>query len=410
MGQIPGRCCSCRPSTRSTRLDLAADTPVAYITQTTLSVDDTRAVIAALKRRFTDIVGPDIDDICYATQNRQSAVRELAKVADVILVVGAKNSSNSNRLREIGVECGVPSYLIADGSELDAAWVRGRRRRRHHRRRFGTRGRWSTALSTALRALGAIEVSVLPGIEEKVEFRLPAELVRARADSLAQPPDAATAIHRWRSRYCRRRASAPTSCASSLRGGARYPLVLMLEPLFRCNLACAGCGKIDYPDGDSQPPPVASPSASQAVDECGAPVVSIAGGEPLLHKEIDSDRRGHHRAAQVRLPVHERAAAAEAHRIVQAQPVFRLVGAPRRRPRDARPLRVRDRRLRARGRGDPRGQGARLSRQHQLHAVQRRRARSASHGSSTTSARSASTASPCRPATRTSARPTRRIS
>jgi hypothetical protein len=109
-------------------LNLAADTRVAYITQTTLSVDDTRAIIAALKRRFTDIVGPDINDICYATQNRQSAVRELAKLADVILVVGAKNSSNSNRLREIGVEAGVPSYLVADGSELmrmgpDAALV-----------------------------------------------------------------------------------------------------------------------------------------------------------------------------------------------------------------------------------------------------------------------------------------------
>jgi 4-hydroxy-3-methylbut-2-enyl diphosphate reductase len=74
--------------------------------------------------RAIDIVGPDTDDICYATPNRQSAVRELAKVVDVILVVGAKNSSNSNRLREIGVEIGVPSYLIADGSELQSGWFR----------------------------------------------------------------------------------------------------------------------------------------------------------------------------------------------------------------------------------------------------------------------------------------------
>src|SRR5438105_8215010 len=118
MGQVPGPVVLVQTEDDVAALELAAVMPIAYVTQTTLSVDDTRAVIAALKRRFTDIVGPDTDDICYATQNRQSAVRELAKVADVILVVGAKNSSNSNRLREIGAEEGVPSYLIADGSEL----------------------------------------------------------------------------------------------------------------------------------------------------------------------------------------------------------------------------------------------------------------------------------------------------
>ena len=104
-------------------LTIPTGTPVAYITQTTLSIDDTKGIIASLKRKFTDIVGPETTDICYATQNRQTAVRELAKVADVILVVGAKNSSNSNRLVEIGREVGVPSYLIADGSELDPAWL-----------------------------------------------------------------------------------------------------------------------------------------------------------------------------------------------------------------------------------------------------------------------------------------------
>ena len=109
-------------------LTIPADTPVAYITQTTLSIDDTKGIIVALKKRFTDIVGPETTDICYATQNRQTAVRELAKIADVILVVGAKNSSNSNRLREIGIEEGVPSYLIADGSELDPAGCAARRR------------------------------------------------------------------------------------------------------------------------------------------------------------------------------------------------------------------------------------------------------------------------------------------
>ena len=105
-------------------LDLEADRPLAYITQTTLSVDDTRGIIAALKGRFTDIVGPETRDICYATQNRQSSVRDLGRIADVILVVGANNSSNSNRLREIGSEHNVPSYLIADGAMLDADWVK----------------------------------------------------------------------------------------------------------------------------------------------------------------------------------------------------------------------------------------------------------------------------------------------
>ena len=179
MGQVPGPVLLVQDEQDVSRLELATDTPVAYVTQTTLSVDDTRSVIAALKRRFTDIVGPDIHDICYATQNRQSAVRALAKVADVILVVGAKNSSNSNRLREIGIESGVASYLVADGSELDLSWVRD----------AGVIGITAGASAPetlvdgvidALGALGPVDVSTLPGIEEKVEFRLPAELLRAR--------------------------------------------------------------------------------------------------------------------------------------------------------------------------------------------------------------------------------------
>ena len=121
------------------RLDLPDDAPVAYVTQTTLSVDDTRGVIAALQARFSDLEGPNVSDICYATQHRQSAVRDLCAVADLLLVVGSRNSSNSNRLREIGVEQGLPSYLIADGSELDPAWLRGVRDRGAHRRRLGTR-------------------------------------------------------------------------------------------------------------------------------------------------------------------------------------------------------------------------------------------------------------------------------
>jgi 4-hydroxy-3-methylbut-2-enyl diphosphate reductase len=156
-------------------LDLPNDERVAYITQTTLSIDDTRNVINSLKRRFKDIVGPETSDICYATQNRQNAVRELCRVADVILVVGAKNSSNSNRLCEIGLEEGVPSYLIADGSELDPAWVEGKNR-------IGLTAGASAPeelvknVIDALRRLGEVDVSTMDGTREKIEFRLPAEL------------------------------------------------------------------------------------------------------------------------------------------------------------------------------------------------------------------------------------------
>ena len=89
------------------------------MTQTTLSVDETRDVIEALKQRFPNIVGPDVRDICYATQNRQQAVRDLASRVDLLLVVGAANSSNSNRLRDVGIELGKPSYLVEDADALD---------------------------------------------------------------------------------------------------------------------------------------------------------------------------------------------------------------------------------------------------------------------------------------------------
>src|ERR1700754_2256514 len=124
MGQVPGPVLLVQNVDDVAALTLPVETPVAYITQTTLSVDDTKDIILALQQRFKDIQGPDIRDICYATQNRQSAVRDLSKLVDVILVVGAANSSNSNRLREIGTEVGVPSYLIADGNALNAEWLK----------------------------------------------------------------------------------------------------------------------------------------------------------------------------------------------------------------------------------------------------------------------------------------------
>jgi 4-hydroxy-3-methylbut-2-enyl diphosphate reductase len=175
MGQIDGRVLLVQNEREAEALDLPDDTPVAYITQTTLSVDDTRGVIAALQRRFPDIVGPDVRDICYATQNRQRAVRELCRQVDVLLVVGAANSSNSNRLREIGLECGIPSHLLADGGELDPAWVAGARV-------VGITAGASAPeamvahVVDALRAIAPVELSTMEGLQENVEFKLPPEL------------------------------------------------------------------------------------------------------------------------------------------------------------------------------------------------------------------------------------------
>ena len=149
---------------------------LAYVTQTTLSVDDTRGVIEALKDRFPDIVGPDIKDICYATQNRQGAVRDLSKVADVILVIGANNSSNSNRLRELGQECNVPSYLIPDATELDPTWLSSAGT-------VGVTAGASAPESLVQEVIGRLStlfdttVTNLNGVEENVHFKLPKELV-----------------------------------------------------------------------------------------------------------------------------------------------------------------------------------------------------------------------------------------
>ena len=156
-------------------LPLAVDTPIAYITQTTLSVDDTRGVIAALDERFDDVMGPDVADICYATQNRQTAVRDLARQSDLLIVVGARNSSNSSRLREIGDEMGVPSYLVDDGDGVDAAWLDG----------VATVGITAGASApdaliesviAAIATVRPVSVKQLDGVTEDVEFTLPPQL------------------------------------------------------------------------------------------------------------------------------------------------------------------------------------------------------------------------------------------
>ncbi len=175
MGRIPGNVYLVSSPEDAATLEVKDPERVAYVTQTTLSVDDTREVIEALKVRFPKIVGPDVKDICYATQNRQAAVRELAKEVNVILVVGAKNSSNSNRLREIGEEMGVPSYLIDDARALDPKWLTDAKS-------IGVTAGASAPeelvqeLIARLRDFGDLELELLDGIKESVYFKLPEQL------------------------------------------------------------------------------------------------------------------------------------------------------------------------------------------------------------------------------------------
>jgi 4-hydroxy-3-methylbut-2-enyl diphosphate reductase len=124
-GQAPERTLLVQDVEEARRLEVADPENLAYLTQTTLSVDETNEIIAVLRERFPAIVGPPREDICYATQNRQDAVKEVARRADVVLVIGSVNSSNSNRLAEVAREAGAPAYLVDDETEVDPAWLEG---------------------------------------------------------------------------------------------------------------------------------------------------------------------------------------------------------------------------------------------------------------------------------------------
>jgi 4-hydroxy-3-methylbut-2-enyl diphosphate reductase len=153
-------------------LQVVDEDMLAYVSQTTLSVDDTADIIAALKHRFPNISEPKKGDICYATTNRQEAVKFMAPRSDVVIVVGSPNSSNSNRLREVAEKMGVPAYMVDNATQLDPAWFLGRQR-------IGVTAGASApeilveAVVDRLREFGVKSVRVLEGIEENVTFPMP---------------------------------------------------------------------------------------------------------------------------------------------------------------------------------------------------------------------------------------------
>ncbi len=157
------------------QLCVANPEKLAYVTQTTLSVDDAAAITAALSKRFPSIVGPKKNDICYATQNRQDAVKQMALQCDVVIVVGSKNSSNSNRLREVAQNLGIPAYLVDRAGQMEPAWFIGKSR-------VGVTAGASAPeilveqVIARLGELGAGSVMALDGVPENVVFRLPREL------------------------------------------------------------------------------------------------------------------------------------------------------------------------------------------------------------------------------------------
>ncbi|HET9846815.1 MAG TPA: 4-hydroxy-3-methylbut-2-enyl diphosphate reductase [Nitrospira sp.] len=176
LGQVPDKFHLVSSVEDVQRLQVHNTTNLSYVTQTTLSVDECRDIVGALHRRFPHIKGPHQEDICYATQNRQNAVKELSKLVDVILVIGSPNSSNSNRLRELGEHCGIRSYLIDSAADINPEWVK-------NAKAIGITAGASAPevlveeVVAYLKTYGSGDVEDLTVIEEDVEFLLPKELI-----------------------------------------------------------------------------------------------------------------------------------------------------------------------------------------------------------------------------------------
>jgi 4-hydroxy-3-methylbut-2-enyl diphosphate reductase len=176
LGQVPDKFHLVSSVEDVEKLQVQNTANLSYVTQTTLSVDECRDIVGALHKRFPHIKGPHQEDICYATQNRQNAVKELSKLVDVILVIGSPNSSNSNRLRELGEHCGISSYLIDSAADINPEWVK-------KAKAIGITAGASAPevlveeVVAYLKTYGSAEVEDLTVIEEDVEFLLPKELI-----------------------------------------------------------------------------------------------------------------------------------------------------------------------------------------------------------------------------------------
>ena len=181
MGQLKSGILLIENKEQVAKLKPANPSKLAYVTQTTLSTDDTADIITSLKKRFPDIQGPKVGDICYATQNRQDAVKLLASEVDLVLVVGSPTRSNSNRLREVAEKYGAEAYLIDGAEDLDPIWLQ------KHSRIGVTAGASAPEslvqkLLTAIKELGASSVRILPGAKEHVRFPLPKSLADKKQD------------------------------------------------------------------------------------------------------------------------------------------------------------------------------------------------------------------------------------
>ncbi len=181
MGQASGGMYLVESEEDVAQLHIGDPERLAYVTQTTLSIDDCERIVAALKARFPKIVGPKKDDICYATQNRQDAVKFMAPKCDVVIVVGSPNSSNSNRLREVARNLGREAYLVDEADELKAEWIAGKKT-------IGVTAGASAPevlvheVILRLQALGALRVRELEGIDERVTFPLPRAIARGTGE------------------------------------------------------------------------------------------------------------------------------------------------------------------------------------------------------------------------------------
>ena len=205
MGEAPEHIVLVETEADVDALEVEDPDKVAYISQTTLSVDETRAIINRLRERFPKITGPRTDDICYATTNRQAAVKQMAPQCDLVLVIGSRNSSNSNRLVEVARDHGAESYLIDNEAQVAGGVARGRARRRHHLRRQRARGARPAPRRLLPRRAASTDVEEFQVVQEDVRFMLPKTIRQALAGAVRVAP-----VHQRRART-----SAPARAATS---------------------------------------------------------------------------------------------------------------------------------------------------------------------------------------------------